>query len=220
MKQEGIFLGHLGLGDHIICQGIINHISPLYNKIELLAKHHNAQSVNYMCKNIDNVQVVGVANDDEAIAIVNNSPSRKIKIGAFGDNWRYQKFGFDKVFYEQVGLDMEQSFNWTTEDGRLGDTIVQDLYPKTDFCFVHDDSNRNFNINLATKLPIVRNSIKSETIFDYLPLIKMAKEVHCMDSSFALMIDRSAINSKNIFIHRSLRVSSGVPTYKKNWNIV
>ena len=219
MKENAIFLGHLGLGDHIICQGIVNNLSKLYDKFFIVAKNHNAKSIEHMCSELENVVVLGVPDDETAIEVVRVWSDERILVGIFGENWHYEPNQFDKVFYEQLSIDMKESFNWTPKDGSQSQKIIDELCPEEDFCFVHDDTDRDFEIKLETKLPIVRNSIRSETIFDYLPLIRKAKEIHCMDSSFALMIDRSNIKSKK-FLHRYLREESGTPTYKSEWNIL
>lgn len=219
MKQNAIFLGHLGLGDHIICQGIVNKLSKSYDGFFIIAKNHNVKSVEYMCSHLKNTVVLGVTDDQMATEVVHAWRGDKILIGIFGQNWHYQPKEFDKVFYEQLSIDMEESFNWTPKDGVQSQKIIDQLCPEEDFCFVHDDVNRNFEIKLETKLPIVRNSVMSETIFDYLPIIRKAKEVHCMDSSFALMIDRSNIKAKK-FLHRYLRKESGIPTYQSDWEII
>jgi|MDSZ01.2.fsa_nt_gb hypothetical protein len=219
MKENAIFLGHLGLGDHIICQGIVNNLSKLYDRFFIVAKNHNVKSIEHMCSELENVVVLGVPDDETAMQVVRVWPDERILVGIFGENWHYQPNEFDKVFYEQLSIDMEQSFNWTPKDGSQSQKIIDQLCPEEDFCFVHDDTGRDFEIKLETKLPIVRNTIMSETIFDYLPLIRKAKEIHCMDSSFALMIDRSDIKVKK-FLHRYLRKESGIPTYQSEWEII
>ena len=119
----------------------------------------------------------------------------------FWRGWHFKENGFDG-FYEQLGMNISESFNWEAQDGDQGEVVLRKLYPERDFCFVHDDPSRGYHINPQTDLPIVRNTIQSQTIFDYLPLLREAKEIHCMDSSFALMIDRSDIPAENLFIHR------------------
>lgn len=219
MIKRAVFLGHLGLGDHIICQGMVNKLAPLYDKFYIVSKSHNSDSVRHMCRHMDHISIIDVIDDNEARIATNLFDGDKIKVGLFGANWRFKQFGFDEAFYSQLGMDIEDSFSWMVQDGNCAETILRKLYPERDFCFVHDDPSRGYHINPQTDLPIVRNTIKSQTIFDYLLLLRQAKEIHCMDSSFSLMIDRSDIN-ENLFIHRNVRKHGGVPTYQKKWKIV
>lgn len=217
-----IFLGHLGLGDHIICHSIVIKLAKTNTKVYVLAKHHNVKSVEHMCENLLNVSVVGVKDDNEAIDKVMSADKRLVSVGMFGDNWHYDPNGFDKCFYDQVrnlGLSIKDSFSWKARDGKNSKKVIDALYHNKDFCFVHDDPSRGYNIDVNTELPVIRNSIQTDTIFDYLPLIKLAKEVHCMDSSFALMIDRADVRCEK-FIHRTIRRDGGWPTYQKKWNII
>ena len=219
MQENCIFRGHLGLGDHIIQQGIVNVFHGIFDKFFVLCKHRNKASVQHMNKDLANVTIVPVGGDKEANIRVRTFDGERMVCGRGGKGWHFKRNGFDKVFYRQLGLNMSESFNWEAQDGDQGESVLRKLYPERDFCFVHDDPSRGYNINLKTDLPIVRNTIQSQTVFDYLPLLREAKEIHCMDSSFALMIDRSNI-TQNLFIHRRIREKSGVPTYQKKWNII
>lgn len=223
MKNEtAVFLGHLGLGDHIICQGMVNKIASLYDKFFIISKPHNASSVLHMCRDINNLNnvIIEIAKDDtEARQTSSRLGGDKINVGVFGEGWHFRRNGFDEVFYEQWGMNISESFNWEARDGDQGEVVLRKLYPERDFCFVHDDPSRGYHINPQTDLPIVRNTIQSQTVFDYLPLLREAKEIHCMDSSFALMIDRSNI-TENLFIHRDVRKSNGIPTYQKKWKVI
>mgnify|MGYP003111704458 CR=1 FL=1 len=219
MKENAIFLGHLGLGDHIICQGIVNSLSTLYDEFYVICKPQNVASVKHMCKKLRNVFTIEASDDHQAVIETLLFDGNCIKVGSFGEDWYYMPESFDEVFYRQVGMNISDSFNWKIEDGDHSKHVLRKLYPERDFCFVHDDPSRGFHINPNTELPIVRNVIQSETVFDYMPLLREASEIHCMDSSFALMIDRSDIE-ENLFLHRSIRKEHGVPTYQKKWKIV
>lgn len=63
MRQ--MFFGHLGLGDHLICNGLICHLAQ-HDQITVLAKHHNVAYCKHMWSDLPNVTVDGVADDKEA----------------------------------------------------------------------------------------------------------------------------------------------------------
>ena len=219
MEENCVLKGHLGLGDNIIQQGMVNVFHSMFDNFFVLCKHHNKASVQYMNKDLANVVVVSVNGDTEANEWVRGFDGEKMICGHTGEGWHFKRNGFDEVFYEQLGINILESFNWEAQDGDQGEVVLRKLYPQRDFCFVHDDPSRGHHINPQTDLPIVRNTIQSQTVFDYLPLLREAKEIHCMDSSFALMIDRSDI-TENLFIHRKVRQVGGIPTYQKKWKII
>lgn len=219
MKENCVFKGHLGLGDNIIQQGIVNIFHSMFDTFYVLCKHHNRPSVEHMNKKNSNVVVISADDDRQANDWVNTFYGEKMICGHTGEGWHFKENGFDEVFYEQLGMNISESFNWEAQDGDQGEVVLRKLYPERDFCFVHDDPSRGYHIKPQTDLPIVRNTIQSQTIFDYLPLLREAKEIHCMDSSFALMIDRSNM-VENLFIHRDVRRGDGIPTYQKRWKII
>lgn len=231
MKEEAIFHGHLGLGDHIILQGAVNELSKLYDNFYVLAKHHNVRSVEVMCNEINslnNVEVIGVKDDLEAQALSHDfenshSFATAIRNGVHGSligtyaSFRNQGKSFDACFYAQLGLDYGLSWGWETKEVSANNKIL-DLCPEGDFAFVHDDHSRGLEIKesmIKTDLPIIRPSVFADSIFQYLPLIKKAKEIHCMDSSFALMIDRTSKITAKKFLHHYMRNLK--PTYKSHW---
>ena len=233
MIKNALFVGHLGLGDHVILHGAVKHFSKIYWSIEIPVKHHNVKSVDFMLKKIPNVHTIGIADENElgrllpphlgSVDII-TSGYRNV------DSWNVLTFEnryiFDQHFYTQLGLDFRLSFDWDVPDGENSQQIISMLDPKCDFCFVHDDPSRGYNIKLDTNLTVVKNSVRADTFFDYLGLIRKAKEVHCMDSSLALIIDRSNIPATNpdstqkLFLHRYLRASEGAATYQKNWKMI
>lgn len=227
MNTNAIFLGHLGLGDHIIQQAAVNKIAENYNSVLLFCKHHNLSSLQHICEK-QNIEIKAVKDDNEVNQIMTVLREHSIdifKIGMYGDDWckfNPRKISFDHYFYNQLGFDPLDSYNLEIKDGNYGHKILEVLDPKQPFCFVHDDKSRGLNIDesiINTELPIVRPEIFSETIFDYLPLLRKATEIHCMDSSFALMIDRAENIPAKKYLHRYVRSDSANPSYKKEWKI-
>lgn len=211
-----VFLGHLGLGDHIVQHGIIMNLLKKYDMVTLFCKHNNLNSIHHLCYNY-NVNIIPVNNDEEVNHIMrfySNLPT--LKVGIYNNNWSSQHKNFDQYFYEQAKMNFEESYSYEIEDGKYPVEV-----PSEPFCFVHDDSNRNFNItqHLPQDIDIVRPH-RSHTIFDFLPLIRKAEEIHCMDSSFAIMIDRAKNIKAKKYIHRYLREESGFPTYRPDWIIL
>ncbi len=217
MKDSVYFLGHLGLGDHIIQQGIVNLLSERFD-VHIFAKYHNVKSLAHLCKNRD-IVINPVSGDDEVRSFVSKHPKKTFGVGIYGQNWSaIKKSGmtFDKYFYHQLGIE----FNRTYIDIEDGDLEYQ--APSEPFAFVHDDQSRNLNIrpNLINKDLKIWRPYKSETIFDFLSVIRQAEEIHCIDSSFALMIDRSKDVKAKKFIHRYVRSESDNPSYHKSWDII
>tara|TARA_B110000495_G_C22992854_1_gene584916 strand:+ start:643 stop:1377 length:735 start_codon:yes stop_codon:yes gene_type:complete len=240
MIKKALFVGHLGLGDHVILHGAVKHFANLYESVHVPVKDHNKSAVDFMCKKMSNVYTVGIQDENdlgELLSLYRNDDQLYlagldvIKSGYRDtDSWNVLTFEnryiFDQNFYTQLGLDFQLSFDWDVPDGENSQQIISMLDPECDFCFVHDDPSRGYNIKINTSLKMVKNSVRADTFFDYLGLIRKAKEIHCMDSSLALIIDRSDIpdlnpdSTQKLFLHRYLRASEAAATYQKNWTII
>lgn len=227
-SENAVFLGHLGLGDHIFQQAIVNKMCEKYKKVICFAKHHNFKSVEHLASaNNERIEVVSVSGDDGALQYIEKLDDTydQIRIGCYSDTWGgWPRSGktFDEFFYQQareaagVQVEHEEQWNITIPEGDSdsSDKIFDTLHPKEPFIFLHDDPARGFSIDrrrIKTDLKIVRPIIKAPTIFDYVKLIKHASEIHCIDSSFAAMIDRMG---SEFTCHRYVRPHHGVPCYK------
>ena len=225
------FFPHLGLGDHIICHGIVVELLKDHDKIIMPVKKHNVKSVDFLCKNL-NVSIVPVDNDSHAEELARQFSGKSVALGWRGRNFLKNQSSFSKSFYEQA----EVSFNKAWDNFKIQrDTerekkLYQQLVTQKPFAFVHDDTDRGLVAHqLHTSLPIVRPDHNlSETIFDYCHIIEKAQELHLIDSSFALLADRLDISkAKRKAIHRYVRMdhSKGgqrkMPTeYKQAWEYI
>ena len=74
---------HLGLGDHIICNGIVRHYKELYGKVTVFCKPHNYENIRYMYQDDENITVLPIGEDwDVNVYIFENKISKDvIKIG-------------------------------------------------------------------------------------------------------------------------------------------
>ena len=60
MKKTVVIHHHLGLGDHIICNGLINHIS-VSKKIYLICKLQYYKNIKYLYQDNNNVKIIPLA---------------------------------------------------------------------------------------------------------------------------------------------------------------
>ena len=98
MKSELYLHHHLGLGDHIICNGLVRTLYKKYNKIILPTFPKNAPSVEYMYRDLPNLKINVVNSDIEA--------SKNYK------KYNFLRVGFEnltqpeweKSFYEQLKI--------------------------------------------------------------------------------------------------------------------
>ena len=221
--DRAFFFPHLGLGDHIICQGMVNILHSLYDRFLIPVKHHNITSVHHMCSGLKGVELLPCNDDEEARELYQGYIGTVDLLATGHHNANYwnssvMPYLFDERFYMQLGINFDESWNWHPEAPEEPNQEILDLIPEEGFCFIHDDPSRGFNIDIRG-LPTVRNTVMGRTIFDYIPLLENATEIHCMDSSFAIMIDRLPKLKAKKYIHRHVRAES-YPNYRSDWEIV
>jgi hypothetical protein len=211
---------HLGLGDHIICNGLVRVLAAQYD-IDMACKQKNLASVRFMFRDLSNVKArpIEPQTEEEYIASI---PTPSFKIGYRGKDWDEHSGQFDEAFYKQAGINFNKRWAWfhiPRDPGR--ENAVLDYYKVMpgSYAFVHDDWGRGLKIN--TDLTIDRVSPArglTENIFDYCALMEYAAEVHCIDSSFLHIAESIPMNGK-LFYHKSVRGSEGfaAPTLRKRW---
>lgn len=217
--KRAIFLGHLGLGDHLILNGLIRHIALSWDTLIILAKHHNVASCRFMWSDLTNVHVLGVADDHEAIGFCHQGNGFKIlHSGHFGKGFNIERW--DQSFYEQAGVPFEQSW-----DGWKVPECNHPIKPPDEpYIFVHEDDKRGYWINSALVpcdlLHVSNTDFDTKNIFEWIEVLRNATEIHVMESCFAILADRlDGLKAHRFVIHAYMR-NSRPPVYRKNWEIL
>ncbi|QOJ15859.1 MAG: hypothetical protein HRU75_14955 [Planctomycetia bacterium] len=233
--QRRVFLRtHLGLGDHLVCNALVRHVARRA-AVVLPVKPHNAASVQFMLRDVP-VEVVQAKDDAEADALVAaaRGPSDELLNYCFFDGDRNAQFmctgiTFDKFIYLLAGLPLGARYAGfcVQRDAQRERALAGRLAPAdgAPYVFVHEDPQRGFRLDPARMrgdLPIVRPTpALTDNIFDYAGLIENAAEVHCFDSSFALLADYMDLGPGRRYLHGYVRTYPDVrngellnPTYR------
>jgi hypothetical protein len=220
---------HLGLGDHIICNGLVREYSKQFSEIIIFCKQHNYESVSFMFSDLKNLRIL-IGDDNYVLNYLRTIPEQNIiRIGYTGYNWGNLNLNFERTFYFQAGLDFNKrwdSFKLIRDKNKEIQLFNVFGFKEKEYIFVHQDKERNFLIDnkyLKNKKIIFMEKGLTLNIFDYLYLIENATEVHVIESCLAFIIDSLQLQEdKNLFIHRYSRKIPlfEIPTYKKNWNII
>lgn len=218
------FSGHLGLGDTLICAGIIRHLANMYDLVVVPAKPNNVESVSYLFHDDPRIIVRYVLDDDDAHFIMNEVwKGHKLVIGQWGQGFNGSEF--DRSFYAQAGLDFD--VRWTGFAlKREKEQEIQNFY-EPPYVFVHQDKKRGFLIEfgrIPSILTVVQpNKVLSNNLFAYVPAILGATEIHVINSSFALMVD-SLPDSwwpggkvPPLYLHTYARPGGEMPIFRKQW---
>ena len=232
-------MSHQGLGDHILCNGIYSEYASKYKKcvIPVIDKYYS--TVSRMLSDVKNIQIVKFRNPFwsfkmEAHAnLLNLFGYGTLRLGIFGaDFFKDSSKRLDANYYYQAGLSINKRWdsfklvrNNEAEDA-LFKLLVGD---RKEYIFLHEDGKRNFLINselipknIMTVKPIEKLNNKF-SFFDYLKIIENASEIHCIESSFAALIESLELPIPK-YAHRYARPEAKSDfrhefTYRSNWHV-
>jgi hypothetical protein len=184
---------HLGLGDHIICNGLIRYISKTYS-VALVVKHKNLTNVARMFRDCK-IMYAPIINDNDNIYGKGN-------LGwCFGGD---TSINFDESFYKQAGVPFEHRWKsfYIQRDYAKEKAVSSYLKLPKKFCLVHNQASAGkVDINVKTDLPIIymNKTPVEETMFDWMGVIEQAAEIHCINSSFIHLVDSMEPTAKLYF---------------------
>ena len=149
---------HLGLGDHIICNGLSRHFQKVYDNISIFCKPHNFENVEYMYRDNDNIKILNIGEDKDVEKFIKEKNIQKdvIRVG-----FEFMTGGqtFDESFYVGKSLPFSMRYDefYLERDYELEKKIVEDLNPqKEKYIFTH-----NVDLNKVRKdIKIIENPKK------------------------------------------------------------
>ena len=203
----------MGLGDHIICNGLVRHLISSEQAYYMFVKPHNLKSVQFMYKDINNLNYITANDDLSVINFIKLNNVKKDDLILAGFTQHPLAKDFDDNFYLQNDVPFE--YRWTKFKCDRDLNKEKDLFNKfnikeNEYVFVHDDIYRNYEIDTShiinKHLPVIK-PIKGDTenIFDYCYLMEKSLESHFIDSSFRLAFDSLLLRNSNIFFHVNLK---------------
>lgn len=204
---------HLGLGDHIICNGMVRHFCKKYDNIVLFCYTHYYDNVSYMYRDLTNLEIFNFDTEYDAIRFVESNNTVKnnlIKPGFENLNSCLDKMTFDEAFYHLAGLDFQIRFGefYFERDLEREDEVCKTLNPDDEkYIFVLDDPKRGYNIDMSKvtdEYKVIRNDYRFK-MFDYIKLLENAEEIHMMQTGFLDMVNSYKMGKPKIYRHNYVR---------------
>lgn len=206
---------HMGAGDALLCNGLIRVLADRHGKVIVPAYPHNVQAVTFMFRDDPRIEVVECQNSTHACAQA-IAHDNFLPLGYYSKSKFDPRF-FDKEFYSQANVEFKE--RWDRFYVQRDNGVHCDIKLPS-FAFVHHDPKRGFEID-HNKIPdnICFASLE-RPFFDWLDMIEQASEIHCINSSFLILVDSLPdIPGQKLFFHRYPRPTD-YPTLKKDWTII
>jgi len=205
---------HLGLGDHIVCNGIVNHYAELYDRIFLFVKPQYLKNISQLYRGNSKIRLIPFDDHDAKHFISFNKNNKYLIIGhrPMKDNEM-----FDEVFYNMAGQPLSDkwdkfSYKRDLEKEKHVFYNVLRLKDNEEFVFIQDKPQ--FPIKLSG-IKSIKSSMDID-FFDYLYTLEKAKEIHCLNSSFNVLIDCIQLRNDGLFLYNT----SVLTNLKLNWKII
>lgn len=204
---------HLGLGDHIICNGMVRHFCKKYDNIVVFCKDQYYENVSYMYRDLNNLEIFSFLDDQQVIDFINRNSTVKnnlINPGFQDLDSCLDRMTFDEAFYYLAGLDFQIRFDefYFERDLEREEEVYKTLNPDGEkYIFVLDDPNRGYNIDM-TKVTngykVIRNDYRFR-MFDYIKLLENSEEIHMMQTGFLDMVNSYKMDKPKIYRHNYVR---------------
>lgn len=240
MSEAIYIVGHQGLGDHLLCNGIYREYALKYVLCIVAVTKKYEQTIKRMLADVPNIRVASYPDKYfDAYSLAHVKIMRKIKgfdvlvLGYRGkDFFDESNLRLDAHFYKQANLDLDlrwSNFNYGRDMEKERQLFEYFGCKDSDYIFLHEDESRNFLVRrdlIPSNVRIIKPdvSLKEFNFFDYTMVIERAKEIHCIESSFGVFIESLPIDVPK-FAHRYARPEAKNDfrhefTYRSSWNIL
>ena len=227
--NEVILHHHLGLGDHFICNGLVNALSK-QAKIYLICKEVYYETISCLYTDNFNVNLLALASDSyigefEQVAQIQKVLQKDlIRVGF--QNIDHNRF--DRNFYESIGMPFEYRYTMfrLPQINQKASKICQELSHGQDYVLAHRQSSESkYDINIQTHLPIIDVDFSvTQNMMNWVDLIKGASQIHCVPSSFYCLVDSIATTLKGKLFYHDIRKGTLLnPNNEFNdncWNVI
>jgi hypothetical protein len=201
---------HLGLGDHIIFNGLVRSLIKPNEDYKMFVKQQNLTSVKFMYRDVKNLSFL-IGDDAYSNNYINENVSDKNDLIIAGFYRHPSSKEFDDSFYLQNNLPFLlrwESFYVERDHQREINLFKKFDVKKNNYVFLHDDESRNLKINYELirnkNLKVVRPIYGlTDNIFDYCKLMEESVECHFIDSSFRLIYDSLLPQKELLYYHNT-----------------
>ena len=242
MTQDLLVATRGGIGDHIISNGLINHLcSEIYNfrKINLVCYKHWEESLRYLYE--DNPLVI--IHPGTQVELLGSTHERRLEEWAARDGFKYYSIAtrdvsmthYQEFFYKNCGHPFEYRYAKFKLPNRelYNEALIEKFKPKVPYTFVFNNDKFTNGIVRGWKKEVLNPDLAvvtlepkfTKNLFEWLPIIYDAEEIHCIPGGPFHLIDSvlDKCKAKKFVYHDARRETCFDPNNKFNnhcWEIV
>lgn len=186
MIRSALVHHHIGLGDHIVCNGLVREILKVgFDFLYLPVKKQNCETVKRMYSDETKIVCLPVLNDTDVLGLSQIRSSKLYRVG-----FEKVRSDWDVSFYDSVEIPFQKRWDSfkanRNQDRETALLQLLDINEGDDFILTHESgSSGTFPISiLDSSTKIIKVEPITDCLIDWYGVIEQAKEVHCIDSSF------------------------------------
>lgn len=193
---------HLGLGDHFVCNGLVNYLCNEYDLIYLACKRSNFNTVSLLYSDNKKVKIFSI-DSDEYSEVQYFSQSFNLPVVRVGFEY-CNRNEWNTSFYSQFKIDFSIRYSmFKLPENIPNENSIYDKFSKDKYCLVHKESSESkYDLKINTDLPIVEIEKSTDpygNLLNYRKLIQNANEIHCVNSSVFHFVDSIETDAKLIY---------------------
>lgn len=143
--------------------------------------------------------------------------------------WPDPEYSYPKKFYTYLDQPYENRYKYfrlpTMRDSSK--QLYNKLYPNKKYILIHNSASdwTHTQLSIPTEYEKIYVEPVTNNLLDWIPLIKNAEEIHCVDSSVFHLVDNMSHGLRaKLFYHDARNLgATGNPNYPENnnvWNVV
>jgi hypothetical protein len=239
MAKAIYIVGNQGLGDQLVLNGLYRYFAKEYEFCVIGIANRYQNVLKSMLRDVRNVYVSGYrmefweSNIYAHRGILERVGYTTLSLGEFATlSYAKETESLDENLYRQASI--PHSVRWNNfyymrdrhKEKSLYDSLGCGSGP---YIFLHEDLSRGYKIReelIPSEFNIVRPNpkLKGFSLFDYLAVMENAQEIHCIESSFAILAEQMRLE-KPKYAHRYARhdVANNRElwySYQSPWNII
>ena len=215
MVSPLLILSHLGLGDMLVCNGLVREFAATGRQVVVVCKSVSVPTVHYMYRDMSNVHLLPIADDSCISPAFGADPTCLHGISKLGYEILLLGLhagplvagsGFADKFYEEakVPRDARYSAFFVEKHEQVERTF--DTTDNEPYIFVHDDPDRGIVLDIDTKFKLVHpgkadHRPGSANIFSFVGVMRGAAQLHLCDSVYAHLADHLDICPNRRYLH-------------------
>jgi hypothetical protein len=197
---------HIGLGDLILLSGAIVNLLHRHGRLRIYCYSWHEESVCSFFAAYPDLCIVPVPRGNSWYGIPEESlllpavDGPVLRSGSYAAPGARSDISFPELFYRQLGIDYRERWSACPLE-RTAKTVPQ---LETEIpVFVHDDAARGFHILKGIDgQAVYRPAENGGSILAFVNILRRAKKIHCIDSSFYHLVESLTDIRAELYYHR------------------